>query len=280
MPQNEQAASTPYSADNLAPHDKDLRYILEFGTEVTEEVGESFTTNQVLTPDIPASIDARRGVLQLESFSEEVEGDLLAPRGNTFLMPDWDTFPASPAAGGVIFSVMYAKICLKQTPLDFSAGYGGVPSFGLVLAPENYVGQVAVDAEAQFFGQFPAGSVTDILQTGLIVGDTVSPISSNILASSASIYFCILHSTDGVAKSDVVPMWSHDGACWYSMLDFVSGLGVDYVTRRVGLYVQGALCASLDWFRSYQYVIEEITTNGANPFQPPFPDTGGRLYIP
>ncbi len=277
MPLNEQQKAGPYSPDVLNVHDKDLLWVREFGTEVTTETGDKFTTNAGAS-NVEALIDARLGMLNVNSDGSGVE----APRGSTFLFAtpeQWQAFPESPELGpGTIAVVMYAHTLYKDRADGGAVGSG--QSFAdLILGSEDLIGE-AVNSPliacgisgSDTLGGEPVPINVDTYNLGGDNGPTESDTANDW---GSNVYWRILMVTQQPAfkTTSVVVDVSTGGLAWQN----VATTSLDNLVTRVGLGVRCVANGMLDWARLYSWVIEEAQGDYILP-RPP--ETGGRMFTP
>lgn len=276
-----QQPNFPYRADPLNVHDEGLRFTKEFGIQVTQDVGDAFTTTPGAT-DVPAIINPRLGALQLDALSNVSIPADQGPRGRTYLLPEWDAvdqkgnplFPDSPGLDpGEKSAVIYAHTCVKMA--NPFADIMATNRAQFMLAPDSLVGNVvgtpfatldASDGATTFAGEIEAvewdNGATPNMPSGLRTGIT-------------GVYWCILLVTDNVTKTEMTVWASNDGLCWYAITS-PGSFSPNFTVRRLGLGVTGVMCALLDWVRVYAYPIDTVTSSF---FEPAPPETGGRLYF-
>ena len=278
MPLNEQQTSGPYSADVLNVHDKDLVWVREFGTEVTGDTGQAFTTNfGGAGPDITSEINARLGMLSVSTRGAGVNA-FEAPRGTTFELPDWDSFPDSPAiAVGFKAVVLYAHL-LNKTRGDGSSN--SASSFvDLVLGSENLEGDnlvaplvcCGIDGNIPINGE-PSAVQVDVFNNGGNAGPTES---DDVETWGNDVYWRIFMSSQAPTfkTTNLEIAVSQKGLAWQQ----VASVSMDDLVVRVGAGVRCAADGLLDWARLYTWVI----TDASGQFiEPPMPETGGRLFTP
>ncbi len=278
---NEQQPATPYNADNLIAHDKGLIWAREFGTNTTLNVGNPVQTPSGGPPAVPAAINARTGMLEVNSL--QAANALFPPRGNTFLMPDWTKGPLSPVLGpDVAVAVLFAHTLYLQQPVDLNvSGMDIIDRVSLLLGQEAFVGNDDIE-DFQAFSIIPnrAGAMNaasafasqDDWDGG---GQTGSPVGQVQMDHfGCNLYWRFIMASDGVKQTDFFIAVSQDGMCWTP----IGSSTIGGVVRRVGLGVGGFCLGALDWARLYSYVIEDCPPTG---FAVPLPPiTGGRLYVP
>jgi len=268
---NYQATSAPYSADNLKPHDKDLAWTMEFGTETTEATGDAFNTTDSGGP-AKVTVNARMGMLQCVQDSDDPD----TMSGSSFLLPPWSTWGDSPALGPDVKSiVLMAHVLLSETNIDDPSGTNGF----LLLAAEDFVGNV--DSEdcttVGILGGFEEEASFHVANYGSGAGQPPTD-EGDVEAWGTNLYFrlMILGDVDEEKQSEAFVWVSRDGLSW-TFIDQtqISGNGG---LRRVGLGVTGAPgVALLDWVRIYNYPLAGFDEDGGV-LEPPMPITGGRLF--
>ena len=281
MPFNEQQTSSPYNPDTLNVHDKDLVWVRDFGTETTNETGEKFQTS-IGAEDINKQINARLGMLSVSTrkFGGGIDpGALEAPRGTTFVLPDWDTFPESPnITPGFKAVVLYAHTLYKQR------GDGAVLSsdssfVDLVLGEQSLVGGnllaklvcCGIDGNLPLGGE-PCAIQVDTFNAGGNAGPTDSADS---LDWGNDVYWRIFMSSQAPAfKTTNLEIYvSQKGLGW----QLVTSTSIDALVTRVGAGVRCIADGLLDWCRLYTWVIDDAD---GQYIEPPMPETGGRMFTP
>ena len=275
---NEQQTSAPYSMDVLDVHDKDLVFAREYGTNVTDAIGDAFFT--LAGPGNVARIDARRGLLVVETPASGPA----APNGFSFPIPDLldtDKFPLSPFVGPENrFAVLYAHlISLEMLSV-------GAPFYtDLVFGSSGLIG----DATAEPFATFSIDGGFSVIAPAVdpaipapfqpqgvqIEGWTngatpLGPAGYNGVGND--VYVRALIGSDGV-KSSITFDYSVRGFGWTNMGSLI--VGPFHFLERIGLATRINQVAGLDWLRIYKYV---VTGSDATGFTPAPPITGGRRW--
>lgn len=273
---NLQPTSSPYSADLLRPHDRELAWVKEFGTNTTEDVGDAFETNFASTGDPLALVEARFGTLAISTMS--IASDTV-PKGRSFLIPPWSTYKDAPVLGvpGLKMIVIYAHMYLFQEA-DDSAGTNN--SAGFILSTEDLIGTAPTEPFMQFNIKPVAPIVLGVrpehnlqMEEWNIGGAGMNPNPFVVNpAWGSNLYFQVITIGDGVKFASCICSISRDGITWTNVGTF----GFPGVLRRVGLSITGREIAGLDWVRIYNY--PAITAD--NIFEPPPPATGSRLFTP
>lgn len=269
---NYQPTSAPYNADNLKPHDAQLVWMREFGTETTENTGEAFSGNPLVAT--VNKIDARTGYLEVKQNSEDA--DDTSVNGTTFLLPKWSDYPPTPIFGTgpddprVI--CLYAHLLLAE-----GDNFDGPASAQLILAPEDFVGNVGA------IGCAGIGPVMDnqpqedsVAITGWNAGAGQIPTNAvQVPLWGSNIYLRLLIAGDDFKESELTAHISRDGLSWTALADLqVPGNGNPM--RRVGMgMIGGQGFGWLDWVRVYSF---PLTGVNAGLTIPPFPLTGDRRY--
>lgn len=271
-----QPTSAPYNADNLKPHDTDLVWTQEFGTETTENVGQSFVTSDA-GGSSQNIVDARTGMLQVRSVAPDPD----SMTGTTFLIPPWSTYAESPIIGPQGKAIMlFAHFLLPESNVDDPAGTAAL----LVLAAEDFVGFVDgknCSAVAIKGSENPdIGEEADILIQSYGNGADDSPTDEEDRQHwGTNLYIRMLivtDTTDEEKESDAFVWSSRDGLSW-TLLGNVQ-ITADGQFRRIGLGISGAAgMAALDWVRIYSYPLSGFQEDGGV-FTPVFPVTGDRRY--
>ena len=284
MTKNYQATSNPYSADNLAPHDTSLRFNRDYGTNRTEDVGDEYNGSGIAEPNPVARIDARLGMLELNSFNMSEADQNFGPRGQTFLGPDLSEFPVTSIGGTEAnIAVVYAKTLLRREGfIQFPEDPWGA---GFVIGPAELVGAdptrelLSCDT---FFSAEPAGPNDARDRASIQVrvwedggGDDPDICGEVIERMTQTVYWRLAIFEDPEEKlgSSITVEWSADGLTWQMIC--LSATLPDAV-RRFGLVTYGPCIASLDWVRFYSYQVTAINDWVS---EPPFPEVGGRLFV-
>jgi len=289
MGTQDQPTSNPYSADNLPTRDEGLEFAKEFGTNNTTDVGELWNGSGVIDPQPEASIDARLGVLQLNSFNmDEGIDENYAPRGRTFLGPDLTTFPITTVLGvPAHMAVIYAHTLLiresfisEPTPAPPTDGWGG----GFILGGDTLVGVESSDPFLSMDTLWPLYP-TDVRSRATILvrdwidggGDIPDVCGGVPQLTPLSIYWRIttIQPADGPVKStSAVVEWSNDGITWTLVCPDAEIAGE---VQRYGYVSYGPCVCALDWVRFYSYVPTSFDDWNTIPLGP---TTGGRLFVP
>ncbi len=272
--QNYQPTSAPYTADNLKPHDKDLAWVKEFGTNTTQNIGETFITSDAGGPP-EISVNARLGMLQ--NIQGNADPDTMA--GSTFLIPPWSSYPPT------IFEPQVAAICLFAHFLlaDSNMDDPEASTAALVFGAEDFVGNVDAKrcsvvgigtGEGLNFGQ-PAAAL--LAQFGLGAGfDPTDDERVSHWGTSLYVRAMILGDVAEAKQSEGIVWVSRDGMSW-TLLDFFDVVA-DGPFRRIGLAtLGGASTGYLDWVRIYNYPLEGIKSE-ESVLVPPLPITGDRRF--
>lgn len=268
---NYQPTSAPYNADNLKPHDTQLVWSREFGTETTEDTGQPF--NGLPGESTVDTINARTGFLQCDQLSTEADEDSV--NGTTFLTPPLSSFPPSPVFGDGPDApraiVLFAHLLFKEAP------EGGPSAAMLMLAGESFVGNVS---GTQAFG---VGIVADAIpeESSAIIsawgdGAGQEPESETAPHWGSNLYFrCFIVGNDD-KESDTVIWASRDGLTWTMINDGSQIMASGEPFRRVGIGITGGQgIGYLDWVRIYSYPVTGVQ---GQMFLPEFPLTGDRRY--
>lgn len=275
MNRNYQPTSAPYTANNLNPHDKDLAWVKEFGTNTTSDVGDIFTTTDTATAEM--SIDARLGMLMCDQRGADPD----TMSGSTFLIPPWESYAESPAFGpDQKFIFLFAHLLLQETngvdPSDTNAH--------LVLAGEDFVGNVdskfasavTIEPNQDTVGE-EAAAAWETWGSGMDSDPTGSDPRDKW---GTDLYIRMLigqDMTDLGKESDMGLFYSRDGLSWTNP-EISSQIVADSPLRRVGLGVSSAAgTALLDWVRIYNYPLSG-TNQESGTILPPFPVIGGRRF--
>jgi len=274
----EQATSAPYSLDVLDSHDDGLVFAKEFGTNVTGNLGDAFQTTGGISIPANAAIDARLGMLEVQSFVPDIQ-TFAEPRGRTFVTPDWATYPTSPLVedeGSLI--VIFAHVIYR---FDQNVGTLANNFVDLVLGPLALVGNAPTIPFATCSIQSGGDMGANNRQESNVVtaewlngpaGPSVEMIGDNW---GGDVYWRLI-AVGGVGKETEVfsVSVSRSGLNWVDLGQLEVG-GSDEM-RRIGLAVRGLAWGALDWVRIYTYVaVDQDNTI----FIPAPPKTGGRLFI-
>ena len=278
----EQQPAAPYTADNLIVRDTQLIWAREFGTNTTQNIGQPIQTPSGSEPAVPAAVNARTGMLEVNSL--QADDPLFPPRGRTFLMPDWTQGPLSPVLGEeVAVAVLFAHTLYLQQPIDLNvSGMDVIDRVSLLLGDEAFVDDNDTDDFQAFSitpdrgppgNQMPSRASQDDWDGGGQTGvpDSITPVDH----MGQNLYWRFIMASDGVKGTDFFSAVSRDGMTWQPV---VLGSQIGGTVRRVGLGVSGFCLGALDWARLYSYVIEDCPASG---FAIPLPPvTGGRRFTP
>lgn len=281
-----QPTSNPYSADSRTIHDAGVRLIEEFGTEITANTGQVYDGSGDVEPSPVARIDARTGMLELDSFNMSLGAQVWNPRGQTFEGPDLTTFPITNFGGqDAHLATLYAKTLLLTEPfiniptpaLPTDQGWGAGFVFGGtdLLGADDSAPLVSLDtfyptpgdprSRARIFVRdWPSGGGTD----PDLLGST-----PEIMPHTIYWRVLLIEDPEEFKGTSFTVEWSADGLTW----TFLGTGAIDTLVRRFGLVSYGPVIAALDWVRFYAY---EPTTFGDWAAVPPQPQTGGRLFVP
>jgi hypothetical protein len=275
--QNYQPTSAPYTADLLKPHDKNLVWLKEFGTNTTHNVGENFQTADAGGP-VKLSVNARLGMLQ--SIQDGGEGTTMA--GTSYLIPPWSSYPPSPLDPAVAAVCLFGHFLLADSNIDDPEETRGL----LVFGAEDFVGNVdAKTCTTIEIASAPGGAVSSqgeeatlvVSQFGAGAGqDPTSTITFPHWGTNLYVRMMILGDVAEAKQAESVVWISRDGISW-TVIEFVS-IEADGPLRRIGVGTRGGpATAYLDWLRIYSYAIEGSTGDGAV-LVPTLPLTGDRRY--
>lgn len=265
-----QQTSVPYSADVLQPHDTDLFFAVELGTNVTQNAGEPFNTQAVVTENARTAVDGRLGMLRCWIDPDQGDTPSDSPRGSTYLIPDWSNLPPSPA-----LAVPTIAIFAHLINLDASFAGSGSES-GVVFGGLGLVGDVPAEIftttglSRQLSPLDPWNMIAAYWGSG---GGGGAPDFDNVSISfGQNLYVRALCFYD--PKGDETEIASiaisRDGLGWWEC-----GSGeVPGLLRRVGVYQRQDGFGALDWIRVYNWPLASI----AGPLLPQ-PQTGGRLFV-
>ena len=276
MPLQTQATHAGYSADNLKPHDAGIRWVKEFGTNVTLDVGDAFQTGAAPSTQPFAAINSRFGSLNISSMADNPAE--LPVKGQTFVLPPWADFASiPPVESSVRTAILYAHFRMNYEPENASE----LPTFraSLILAPLGFVGQVPNVGYASISIQGnvatdPARPESDVVVEIYGNGGNAPPDTSDLNpAWGNDIYVQCLMATDLDEKeTEIAVSISRNGIAW-TRVGFIE---VEGGLRRVGLGTSGHVIAGLDWVRIYDYA--PVTVDGM--LEPPPPATGGKMFLP
>lgn len=309
--QNYQATHAPYAADVLRPHDQQLIFQREFGTEVNPDPGDTFNTENG-GPALKWRRDPRSG--SLEVFADSNVPDFAQAKGQSFLIPDWtqgpDYLPDVGAAEGQKAVAVIGRFRCPSPPTPISDYLGGIPGVGLVLGQENLVGDVEDtnftlvelrpdqewnvnppvapppwDAPGGFWVASPSYVRTAEFEANPVQPNP--PIEQSAAARSAPIFggmdvylkaFCLWSEKQG--STSVFAACSQNGLAW-SPCGFGEVEG--NVMRRIGISVRAAnMWGAVDWLRVYQLTFPgteaELAENMNEAMLFFGAQTGGRLY--
>lgn len=270
---NYQATSAPYSADNLKVHDKNLVFTREFGTNITDQAGDAFTTDSVDVTDNANSINSRMAMLETVSVDPSAPN---SPRGTTFEVPPADVYSTSPLAGdpNIRFYTMYAHLLAAESTLgepDASTAY-------LILADDGFVGNVpnapfnAIAIRPEGGGPNFGEEAENLIMEFANGGDGLNPTQTEIHSHwGTNVYIRLVIIQDVTKQSNDTEVWlSRDGMTW-THLESLTG---DFNINRVGIATSGQGRVWLDWLRTYDYVIDFVGPS----LIPAPPLTGGRRF--
>lgn len=271
--QNYQPTSAPYNADNLKPHDKDLVWLKEFGTNTTQNTGEGFNTGDSGGPP-KMSINARLGMLQ--EIQDGADAETMA--GSTFLIPPWSSYPPTVFEPQVAAICLFGHILLADSNMDDPES----SSCGLVFGAEDFVGNVdaknasivGLTTEATPFGA-PASTVLAQFGTGAGAPPTDDQ-QAPFWGTDLYIRMLLVGDVAEAKQSEGIVWVSQNGLSW-TLLDLFD-IVADGPLRRIGLATLGAqTTAYLDWLRIYAYRLEGLTAEEAV-LVPTLPVTGDRRF--